>query len=129
MQDYDPDKAPNPDEWLALGRQERIRLVERYYSGAGGYGGSLGIHAQVIATIETQLADKITPVKAAFMRLRDNGLGRHEAIRAIGTVLAGHIRKIKDPEDLESDANRAYFAELESLTTDTWYEGRGLESL
>lgn len=60
MQSYDPDQAPNPKEWLALGADERIRLVERYYASEGGYGGSLDVHARVHATIETQLAETVT---------------------------------------------------------------------
>ena len=46
MQSYDPDQAPDPKEWLVLGADERIRLVERYYAGEGGYGGSLGGRAR-----------------------------------------------------------------------------------
>lgn len=124
MDRYDPETAPNPDEWLALDEDERIRLVERYYGQAGGYGGALEVHAKVHATIETQLANQVLPVKAAFVRLRDNGLGRHEAIRAIGSVLAGRIRKIEHPEDLMSEPNREYFHALEFLTADTSYRAR-----
>lgn len=125
MDRYDPDTAPNPDEWLALEEDERIGLVERYYEQEGGYGGALEVHAKVHATIETQLANQVPPVKAAFVRLRDNGLSRHEAIRAIGSVLAERIRRIEHPEDLTSEPNREYFSALEFLTADTSYRGRG----
>lgn len=127
MHEYDPDNPPAPGEWLALDEGERIRLVERYYADKGNegdYGGSLQVHARVHATIETQLAEQVTPVKAAFVRLRDNGLSRQEALRAIGSVLARRIRRIADPEDLTSAPNREYFSALETLTADTWYAGR-----
>ena len=127
MHQYDPDSPPDPDEWLALDDAERTRLVEDYYAREGGYGGSLGIHAKVHAVIETQLAERVTPVKAAFVRLRDNGLTRHEALRAIGSVLARRIRRIEHPEDLTSGPNREYFSALETLTADTWYVGRERE--
>lgn len=127
MNEYDPATPPDPRKWLALDDAERIRLVERYYEREGGYGGSLEVHARVHATIETQLAEQVTPVKAAFMRLRDNGLGRHEALRAMGSVLARRIRKIDDPEDLTSAANREYFSALETLTADAWYASRERE--
>ena len=127
MQAYDPDKAPDPGDWLALDPAERTRMVADYYAREGGYGGSLDVHAQVHATIETQLAEQVTPVKAAFMRLRDNGLSRHEAIRAIGSVLARRIRRIDDPQDLTSAANREYFSALEMLTADNWFASRAGE--
>lgn len=127
MNEYDPDNPPEPGEWLALDEAERTRLVERYYESKGGYGGSLEVHARVHATIETQLAEQVTPVKAAFVRLRDNGLSRHDALRAIGSVLARRIRRIEDPEDLSSAPNREYFSALEMLTADTWYAGRERE--
>lgn len=127
MKDYDPGNPPDPEEWLALAPEERCRLVEDYYARAGGYGGSLEVHARVHATIETQLAEQVTPVKAAFVRLRDNGLSRHEAVRAIGSVLARRIRRIEHPEDLGSAANREYFSALETLTADTWFAGQSAE--
>lgn len=122
--EYDPDNAPDPREWLALGEEERTRLIEEYYEREGGYGGSLEVHAKVHEIIETQLAESVTPVKAAFVRLRDNGLSRQEAIRAIGSVLAPRIRRIEDPEDLTSEPNRNYFSALEALTADRWHEAR-----
>jgi hypothetical protein len=128
MQTYDPDQAPDPQEWLALDAEERRRLVERYYAGEGDYGGSLDVHAKVHATIETQLAEGVAPVKAAFMRLRDNGLSRVDAIRAIGSVLARRIRRIENPADLASAPNREYFSALEILTADTWHREQGREN-
>lgn len=125
--EYDPDNPPDPGAWLALDEAERKRLIEQYYEREGGYGGSLEVHARVHEIIETQLAEGVTPVKAAFVRLRDNGLSRHEAIRAIGSVLATRIRRIEDPEDLTSAPNRDYFHALEVLTADRWHEARGRE--
>lgn len=127
MNQYDPETPPEPEEWLALAPEARRRLVEDYYARAAGFGGSLEVHARVHATIETQLAEQITPVKAAFMRLRDNGLTRHEALRAIGSVLARRIRRIENPEDLTSHANREYFSALEMLTADAWFAGQAAE--
>lgn len=125
--EYDPANPPDPQAWLALGEEERTRLIEEYYRREGGYGGSLEVHARVHEIIETQLAEQVTPVKAAFVRLRDNGLSRKEAIRAIGSVLATRIRRIEDPEDLTSAPNRDYFSALEALTADRWHEARTRE--
>ena len=125
--EYDPATPPDPREWLALGEDERTRLIEEYYRREGGIGGSVAVLAKVHEVIETQLAEQVTPVKAAFVRLRDNGLSRQEAIRAIGSVLATRIRRIDDPEDLTSAPNRDYFSALEALTADRWHEGRAGE--
>ena len=125
--EYDPATPPDPREWLALGEEERTRLIEDYYRREGGIGGSPEVLARVHEIIETQLAEQVTPVKAAFVRLRDNGLSRQEAIRAIGSVLATRIRRIENPEDLTSPPNRDYFSALEALTADRWHEGRERE--
>ena len=122
--EYDPATPPDPREWLALGEDERTRLIEEYYRREGGIGGSVAVLARVHEIIETQLAEQVTPVKAAFVRLRDNGLSRQEAIRAIGSVLATRIRRIDNPEDLTSAPSRDYFSALEALTADRWHEGR-----
>ena len=31
MTKYDPERAPNPEEWLELDEQERIILAEQYH--------------------------------------------------------------------------------------------------
>lgn len=57
------------------------------------------------------------------------GLDRHEAVHAIGSVLAGHIndlmRKARSGRhavdaDSDRDPNQTYFAELEDLTAEAW---------
>lgn len=56
------------------------------------------------------------------------GLDRHEAIHAVGSVLAGHMndlmRKLKSGEYLDAnsgeDPNVDYFAQLETLTAEDW---------
>jgi hypothetical protein len=35
MQRYDPDEAPDAEEWLALDEQERIELVRDYHRAPG----------------------------------------------------------------------------------------------
>lgn len=34
MNRYDPERAPNPEQWLALDEQLRITLAEQYHRGA-----------------------------------------------------------------------------------------------
>ena len=122
MRKYDPDKAPNPREWLALDEQERMNLVKRYHRREGNYGESLDMHTVFHTVVETQLAEKHAPVKAAYLRLRKGGLNRHEAIHAIGSVLAEHVWGVVNEDKLEPDANEAYFAALDELTVESWHE-------
>ena len=123
MRKYDPDKAPNPREWLALDEQQRMDPVERYHQREGGYGESLNLHTVFHTVVETQLAEKHAPVKAAYLRLRKGGVNRHEAIHAIGSVLAEHVWEVGMNEDkLRPDPNEAYLAALDELTVESWHE-------
>ena len=122
MQHYDPEQAPDAREWLALDETERYRLVEDFHARAGTYEKNRQLHAKFHAAVETQLAEGIAPVKAAFLRLRDNGLSRHDAVRAIAAVLAEHSARRLDAPEIPS---RDYLSALESLTAGTWRQPAG----
>ncbi|MEX2496992.1 MAG: hypothetical protein WD448_12935 [Woeseia sp.] len=124
MPNYDPDHAPNPQQWLQLEGQERTRIIAEYLDRHGGYGGSLQRQAHLQALVETQLAEGVTPVKGAFMRLRDNGLNRHEAIRALASVLGRCMPEVLNSEDTDAPPDKTYLAQLETLTADSAYERR-----
>jgi hypothetical protein len=50
------------------------------------------------------------------------GLDRHDALHAIGSVLTEHMHRIAtDPKSL-GDPNAAYCRELKALTTAKWRE-------
>ena len=120
MRRYDPRRAPNASEWLSLDEGERTEMVKRYHDKHGGYGESLDMHATVHAVVESQLADKVGPVKEAYLRLRKEGLGRHDTIHAIGSVLTEYIWEVISEAD-EGDVNEEYFSRLSKLTRDSWY--------
>jgi len=119
---YDPMVAPAPEQWLAMTEQQRIDLVLAYHRRVGQRAEGETAHAVIHAIVENQIADDELPVRGTAQRLRSEGLDRHEAIYAIGSVLAGHIndlmRKAKAgsrPDDSNSaaDPNEAYVSELE----------------
>jgi len=120
---YDPLKAPDPDAWLALDEQERIDLAEDYHRRAKVHLPRLTLHAVVHTIVETQcaMADK-TPVRRTIERLRAEGLDRHEAIHAVGMVLAEPVNDLmQEPAaNHASDPNEAYLAALEVLTAQAW---------
>ena len=118
---YDPAVAPDPERWLALGEEERLDLVLDYHRRAGISLPNEKIHAVMHATIENQIAlgDEL-PVQRAVERLMAEGLDRHQAVHAVGSVLAGHLNQLlKDPE-AKPVSQDAYNAAVERLTVESW---------
>lgn len=126
--EYDPFVEPDPDQWLALDEEQRIDLVMAYHRRAGIRFPRAKAHALFHVVVESQIADAGLPVRSTVERLMAEGLDRHEAIHAVGSVLAGHmndlVRKFKPGEHLDAnsdeDPNVAYFAQLEALTAEEW---------
>jgi hypothetical protein len=121
---YDPLTEPNPREWLAMDEQQRIDLVLAYHRDAGLGGPRDKAHAVFHVIVENQIADDTLPVRRTAQRLMSEGLDRHDAIHAIGSVLAGNIhdrlREADSGSELDEDASETYFAELEALTCEAW---------
>ena len=85
---------PDPDLWVALDEEERIDLVMAYHRGAGIRLPRAKAHAVYHVIVESQIADPKLPVRSTAQRLMSEGLDRHEAIYAIGSVLAGHMNEL-----------------------------------
>jgi hypothetical protein len=118
---YDPLEAPDPKEWLELDEQERIDLVREYHRRAGIDLPNEKLHATLHAIVEAQIALKEeTPVGRIAQRLIGEGLDRHNAIHAIGMVLAEHIYDVLKTTKSDKDPNAPYFAALERLTAEDW---------
>jgi len=126
MKKYDPNKAPDPDEWLALPEDTRVLLVKRFHRKHGEYGESLQAHALFHTIVENQLAMKLGPAVSACERLMREGLSRHDAVHAIGSALSDQIWHILrgDPSGGDVD-NTKYFAKLDSLTKESWFADYG----
>jgi hypothetical protein len=48
------------------------------------------------------------------------GIDRHEAIHAVGSVLAEHMSNLVRGVPPQSDPNAPYYAALEKLTVESW---------
>jgi hypothetical protein len=120
---YDPLSPPDPEQWQELDEQEQIRLVENFHRHARIRVPNLTAHAVIHVVVENQIAlgDEI-PVARTVQRLMSEGLHRHEAIHAVGSVLAGHMNDLlRGPESKAGeDVNTAYYAALEKLTAKEW---------
>ena len=117
---YDPAVSPDPAEWLALDEGEQIALVEEYHRRARIHLPQATLHAAIHAVIERQLAEELPQVVNACERLRREGLDRHDAIHALGSVLAEHMRQLMIGELDAANPNASYFAALEVLTVASW---------
>jgi hypothetical protein len=121
MQRYDPFAAPDPEAWLALDEEERFTLVEDYHRRMRIRVPNARMHAVVHAIVETQIAlGDETPARDTLQRLVSEGLDRHDAIHAIGSVLIGYISDLTNAPKSDADPNPRYFAELERLTAEGW---------
>ena len=122
---YDPQRAPDPKTWLALDEEERIVLVLQYHRRARVRLPNARLHATIHVVVENQVAlgDEI-PVRRTLERLRAEGLDRHDAVHAAGSVLAKRIYDLLKEGLPAGDPNEPYWAELESLTAEGWRRGR-----
>jgi hypothetical protein len=114
---YDPTEPPVPSEWLEADEGERLDAVLRHHKRARFRGGNVRVHSVVHVAVESQLAEGLQATVRAMSRLTEGGLDRHEAIHAIGSVVAGQIYQVfqqraHDPE--------VYAAELDKLTVESW---------
>ena len=120
---YDPAEEPDREEWLAIDEAERLLLIEAYHRRARFRLPNEKVHAVIHAIVENQIAlgDEL-PVRRTAERLMAEGLDRHQAIHAIGSLLNEHIFDLIHHSEagVEVDANQPYFAALERLTAENW---------
>jgi hypothetical protein len=115
---YDPDVAPDPSRWRELGDDERIMLAEAYHRRAGIEVPNMTLHATMHVIIENQVAmGDEPPVRRTIERLMGEGLDRHDAVHAVGSVLAAHIT---DTLKAGAPNNEAYNEAVERLTAEIW---------
>ncbi len=114
---YNPKKAPEPERWNAADEIERLIAVERSHKKNMP---RLRLHAAIHMVVENQVAlGDETPVPETLDRLQQEGLNRHDAIHAIGSVLAEHLHEITT-DGANGDATEKYFFRIKELTAKTW---------
>ena len=117
----DPAVGPDPSQWLEAGERERLEAVRQYHGRAKDLAGGPETHAGVHCAVETQLAEGHVAARAALERLLRDGLDRHDAVHAIGSVVAAEIFEVlrsKRPHD-----PKAYARKLDALTASKWRNG------
>ena len=80
------------------------------------------MHACIHVVVENQIAERLEPVVRAMGRLMNEGLSRHDALHAVGSVLSDHFIDLYQTEDEVSadTVNARYFANVERLTAEGW---------
>jgi HD superfamily phosphodiesterase len=118
---YDPHEHIISDAWLALDESERMQLVRRYHRRQRIRLPNETIHAVVHVIVENQVAlGDAFPAKAVLLRLMKEGLDRHEAIHAIGSVLSEKLFAVMSEQEARGDVNADYMEKLKSLTAKSW---------
>ena len=118
---YDAIEQPDPAIWLELDETERVDLVIDYHRRIGVQLETPELHATAHVVVENQVAlGDATPVPETLDRLMDEGLDRHEAVHAIGSILMEIVfDAVRKPDD-GSDINANYYRELALLTAADW---------
>ena len=106
---------------MAREEQERADLALRYHRRPGVSLPNERMHATFHVIIENQIAmgDEL-PVRRAVDRLMAEGLDRHEAIHAVGSVLAAHLNDALADRHARAFPKVAYNAAIERLTAESW---------
>jgi len=124
---YDPEVTPNPAEWLALDEQQRLELAEMHHKAARIKLPSIKAHAVFHVIVENQIAEGLQPTIRAMDRLQKEGLSRHDAVHAIGSVVAEHFFEVMNAKakDDTHTAQARYNAAVERLSAKKWRQQNG----
>ena len=118
---YDAGEQPDPDAWLELDEAERIDLVIDYHRRMGVQLENPEPHAIAHVVVENQVAlGNATPVPETLDRLMNEGLDRHDAVHAIGSILMEIVFAAAHERDDSDDINAKYNRELAALTAAGW---------
>jgi len=115
---YEPNEPVDASQWLALDEGERQRIVERHHKNSGGVLPSPRMHSIVHTAIETQLAEGHPAAVRTLARMLAEGLDRHDAVHAVGSVFAKHLLAVMKHQRPFDD--RAYAVDLDALSAERW---------
>ena len=121
MNPYDPDTPVRGSDWLQIDEGERIALVSSYHRRKKIRLPNAQLHSVIHVVVENQLALGEETVVRTLARLQAEGLGRHDAIHAIGSVLVADLYELMRESSASSDDTYVrYLERLEKLTAKNW---------
>lgn len=109
MMTYDPNTTPAPAQWFALDEARRLELVSAYHHRTRVKLPNAQLRTAVHVIVENQLAEEIALVRDTLNRLMGEGLDRHGAIHAIGSVPMGHLWRLLREGAKAPDPHEPYF--------------------
>lgn len=113
-----------PTDWLETDEGERIELVSAYHRRKKIKLPNAQLHAAVHDVVENQIALGEAVVLNTMARLRAEGLSRHDALHAIGSVLAENLYELMQEDQQATDEPyRQYLKRLQQLTAEDWRAG------
>ncbi len=118
---YDPLVAPNALAWTSIDEAARLDAVLKYHLGKKEPKPNERLHAAIHAVVENQVAmGPAYPTAGVIERLMAQGLDRHDAIHAVGSLVSEHMfRALRDPASGSSLGAR-FEADLVKLTAAEW---------
>lgn len=124
---YDPDEYPSASEWLELSELSRIELVEAFHVNQGFDLQNLRVHAAIHCAVENQIAENFEPTVQAMVRLCAEGLSRHDAIHAVGSVVAEHIFHVLETPNSRNPGmrNEQMAKDIDRISAKQWREKYG----
>jgi hypothetical protein len=123
MKSYNPD-SPTPSDWLQADEADRIESVSAYHRRRKIKLPNSRLHAVVHVVVENQIALGEEMVVNTMARLRAEGLSRHDALHAIGSVLAESLYELmQEDQSTTGESYRQYLERLQRLTADSWKAG------
>jgi hypothetical protein len=117
---YDADRAPAAAEWLETDEAERMELVSAYHRREQIQVPNAQLHAVIHVIVENQLALGEGVVVNALARLQADALSRHDALHAIGSVLAVDLYQLMRESTDTGEIYSRYLERLDKLTAAQW---------
>jgi hypothetical protein len=128
MDSHDPDTSLNATDWLETDEGERIELVSSYHRRKKSRLPNAQLHSVIHVVVENQLALGEAIVIETLARLQGEGLSRHDALHAVGSVLAADLYELmQESSEATGDAYRRYLERLQELTPEKWRTGAELQ--
>lgn len=119
---YVANAAPDPELWLAADESQKLAAIEAHHRALGVDLPNAGLHAMMHAIVENQLAaDAPAEARATLDRLVAAGVARHEAVHAIGSVVADAVWSAQRGHAIVD--RDAMVAALARLDPDDWRDG------
>jgi hypothetical protein len=112
---YDANTAPDPEAWLATDESLQLAAIEAHHRALAADLPNPRLHATMHVIVENQLAANVpAESRATLERFMAAGVTRHEAIHAIGSVVADALWSVlRRKETVDRDAMIAALARLD----------------